>query len=289
MESARCRAFLAAVETGSFTKAAEKLRYTPSGVCQLVNALEKELGFVLLLRDKKGVRPTANGERILEVVRDFLQQEERLTQLASEINGLATGKISIGAYSSIASHWLPPIIKDFQAAYPQIEISLLEGIRQENEKWLADKIVDFAFYTYQEPMEYEWIPLAKDPMIAVLPTNHPLAHEKAYPLKNCQYEKFIMPALGRDDDVAELFRRNHISPQIVFSTLENFAALAMIEQGMGMSIMNDLITRNWTFDVVKLPLDPPQFIEMGIGIPSLRSASPASKRFIDYAVQRLTK
>ncbi len=78
-------------------------------------------------------------------------------------------------------------------------------------------------------------------------------------------------------------------PQVVFSTLENFSAMAMIEQGMGMSIMNDLITHHWNFNVVKLPLDPPQSIDLGIAIPSIKNVSPAAKRFIDYAVQQLRK
>ena len=138
-------------------------------------------------------------------------------------------------------------------------------------------------------MKYDWIPLKKDPMIAVLPPNHPMAHEASYPIENCQYEKFIMPGLSRDDDVLELFEQNHITPNVVFSTLENFSALAMIEQGMGKSIMNDLITQNWLCNVVKLPLDPPQSIDLGIAIPSIKSASPAAKRFIDYAVQQLRK
>lgn len=289
MESSRYRAFLASVETGSFTKAAERLNYTPSGVYQLVNALERDMGFPLLLRDKKGVKATANGEKVLLVIRELLRQEERLNQLASEINGLATGKITIGAYSSIASHWLPSVIKGFTEAYPKIEIHLMEGIWNENQEWLDSKIVDFAFFSYKYGMRYDWIPLRKDPMIAVLPLNHPLAHQDTYPLENCQYEKFIMPGLSRDDDVLELFKRNHISPQVVFSTLENFSAMAMIEQGMGMSIMNDLITHRWNFNVVKLPLDPPQSIDLGIAIPSIKNVSPAAKRFIDYAVQQLRK
>ena len=287
MESSRYRAFLASVETGSFTKAAERLNYTPSGVYQLVNALERDIGFPLLLRDKKGVKANANGEKMLLVIRELLRQEERLNQLASEINGLATGKITIGAYSSIASHWLPSVIKGFTEAYPKIEIHLMEGIWNENQEWLDSKIVDFTFFSYKYGMRYDWIPLRKDPMIAVLPLNHPLAHQDTYPLENCQYEKFIMPGLNRDDDVLELFKRNHISPQVVFSTLENFSAMAMIEQGMGMSIMNDLITHRWNFNVVKLPLDPPQSIDLGIAIPSIKKVSPAAKRFIDYAVQHL--
>ena len=63
METARCRAFLAAAETGSFSKAAEALSYTPSGVNQLVTALEKELGFPVFRRNTKGVTLTENGEQ----------------------------------------------------------------------------------------------------------------------------------------------------------------------------------------------------------------------------------
>jgi len=289
MDSARYKAFLAAVESGSFTKAAEKLNYTPSGVCQLVNALEKEIGFSLLYRDKKGVKLTAGGEALLPAMHDLLHQEERLIQMASELNGLAAGRITIGAYSSIATHWLPPVIKGFQAAYPKIEIHLREGIRQENERWLEDRVVDLAFVSHKRPMDYHWIPLQADPMIAVLPRDHPLAREKAYPLENCPHERFIMPALGRDDDVMELLKRNHLRLNIVFSTLENFTTMAMIEQGMGMSIMNALITKSWICDVAKLPLDPPQSIVLGIAVPSLEGASPAARRFIDYAVQQLKR
>lgn len=288
MDSTKCKVFITSVELGSFSKAATALGYTTSGVSQLVNAFEKEMGFPLLIRDKKGVKPTDNALKIIPVLRDILMQEERLNQINAEIKGLAVGSVTIGAYSSISTHWLPSVIKGFQEAYPQIEIRLMEGIRQEVESWLADKRTDISFLSYKEPMPYEWIPLAEDPMLAVLPKNHPLADEAVYPLQNCQYERFIMPALGRDDDVAELFRRNKLTPQICFSTLENFSTLALIEQGMGMSIMNELITKRWQCDVVKLPLDPPQQITLGMALPSLKTASPAVKRFVSYATNRLT-
>ena len=96
-----------------------------------------------------------------------------------------------------------------------------------------------------------------------------------------------MPAQGRDDDVIDLLKRHHIQPKISFSTLENFAALALIEEGLGMSIMNNLITLNYQCDVVKLPVDPPSSIKLGIAIPSLENASPAVRRFIDFAKQKL--
>ena len=217
----------------------------------------------------------------------MLHQEEELGQLTAMINGLAVGEIAIGSYSSVATHWLPPIIKDFQAAYPRIVIRLMEGIRQENIAWLESHQVDLAFCSYEDPMPYDYIPLAKDPMVAILPSDHPLAELPAYSLANCQHEKFIMPGKGQDEDVLAMFHRNHLSPRVSFSTLENFSTLAMIEQGMGMSIMNDLITRRWQFNAVKLPLDPPQYITLGIALPSLAQASPAVRRFVSYAKRRL--
>lgn len=71
METARCRAFMVSAEAGSFTRAAEQLNYTPSGVSQLVTAFENELGFALLRRTKRGVSLTESGKLIMPAVREF--------------------------------------------------------------------------------------------------------------------------------------------------------------------------------------------------------------------------
>ena len=289
METARCRAFLAAAETGSFSKAAEALSYTPSGVNQLVTALEKELGFPVFRRNTKGVTLTENGEMLLPAVREFLRQEDRIFELSAEMNGLLIGSVTIAAYSSIATHWLPAVISAFQQDYPQISIRLMEGIWQELSKWLDDRAADIGFFSYQEGMPYEWIPLAEDPMLALLPKDHPLAGAEAYPLKECANDRFIMPALGCDDDVTALFAKNGIVPNVQFTTLESFSVMSMVEQGLGMSVMNQLITEKRICDVVKLPLDPPSQITLGIALHSKADISPAVRMFLKYAVRMLTK
>ena len=289
METARCRAFLAAAETGSFSKAAEALSYTPSGVNQLVTALEKELGFPVFRRNTKGVTLTENGEMLLPAVREFLRQEDRIFELSAEMNGLLIGSVTIAAYSSIATHWLPAVISAFQQDYPQIRIRLMEGIWQEVSKWLDDRAADIGFFSYQEGMPYEWIPLAEDPMLALLPKDHPLAGAEAYPLKECANDRFIMPALGCDDDVTALFAKNGIVPNVQFTTLESFSVMSMVEQGLGMSVMNQLITEKRICDVVKLPLDPPSQITLGIALHSKADISPAVRMFLKYAARMLTK
>ena len=104
METRKWEALVTAAEMGSFTRAAEKLGCTQSGLTHMMNSLENEVGFPLLVRDKKGVRPTADGETVLLAMRDLLQQEDRLSQIAAEIRGLNIGSITISAYSSIATH-----------------------------------------------------------------------------------------------------------------------------------------------------------------------------------------
>lgn len=289
METARCRAFLTAAESGSFSAAAELLGYTPSGVSQLVSALEGELGVSLLSRSKRGVALTPSGESLLPAAREMLRQEQRLREQAAELKGLAMGSVTIATYASIARRWLPEVIRAFRADYPQIRIDVVEGIWQELHQMVGERRADMAFMSYAEPMPYDFVELTKDPMLAILPRDHPLAGAERYPLERCREETFIMPAKGRDVDIVEMLARAGIELQIKVSTLENLSALAMIEQGLGMSVMNDIITQRWECDVVKLPLDPPQEVTLGVAVPDLAHLAPAAKRFLDYAVARLKK
>ena len=287
MDTARYKAFLAAAELGSLSRAAEKLNYTPSGVSQLITALEADLGFSLLKRTRQGVSLTIDGEKMLPAIRAFVQQEVHIRELAADINGLCVGEIHIAAYSSIATHWLPKVIAAFKKDYPSVHIDLMEGVRQEVLKWVAQGKADIGFLSGGNDITYDWIPLADDPMIAVLPKSHPFAKETCYPLDCCGEERFIMPAMGKDEDVVNLFRKYGIQPHIVYSTNESFSAWKMVENGLGISITNELLMHGWSCDVAKLPVAPPEKITLGMIVPSLRHASPGVKRFVQYAKDRL--
>ncbi len=282
METARCKAFLAAADTGSFSKAAKLLSYTPSGVSQLVSALEADLGIPLLRRTNKGVSVTAEGGRLIPAVREFLNNEDNIYQLAADTKGLLIGSVTIAAYSSMATHWLPEIISRFQHDYPHVKITLLEGCSELN-RLLDEKTADLAFMSYREPLPYDWIPLSEDRMLAALPKDHPCAGLESYPFELCRNEKLILAGFGHDDDVMPLFEEFGIEPDIRFSTVESYSALKMVEQGLGISILNELITRNWPCEVVKIPISPPRSITLGMALINYRHASPAVRRFVKYA------
>ena len=274
-------------EEKNLTRAAEKLNYTASGVSQLISAMESEFGFLLLKRTTRGVVLTAEGERMLPAVRAFLSQENRMHELAANINGLDIGLINIASYSSIATHWLPKVIADFKKKYPNININLMEGVRQEVLKWIEEGRADIGLLSGGDDIDYDWIPLADDPMIAVLPKDHPLADAKEFPLDRCEQEEFIMPAMGKDEDVMKMLNKYDIVPNIVYSTNESFSAWALIENGLGISITNELLMHGWDCDVAKIPVSPPEKITLGMILPSVKHASPAVKRFVKYAVSEL--
>ena len=176
-------AFLKTVEYGSFTKAAESLSYSQSGISRMISDLEKEWQVSLLERGRAGVRLTSDGLTILPHIQTVVRAYQDLQREVDELNGLQSGLIRIGTFSSVATHWLPNIIKAFQKDYPNIDYELLLGDYTEIENWILEGRVDCGFLLLPVHPELEIIPLAKDELLAVLPENHPLAGCERFPVE----------------------------------------------------------------------------------------------------------
>lgn len=99
----RYEIFLKVCETGSFTKAAEALNYTQSGISQMMAGLEEELGVHLFARAKKGGVLTDNGQRLIPCIREMVNQQEKLRQAAFNINNKVEGRLRIGSLSSVTA------------------------------------------------------------------------------------------------------------------------------------------------------------------------------------------
>ena len=118
-------AFIKTVEYGSFTRAAGVLSYSQSGISRMINDLENEWNVSLLERGRAGVRLTSDGLKLLPFAQNVCNEYQKLQAQADELNGLQSGLIRIGTFSSIATYWLPNIIKEFQKDYPNIDYELL--------------------------------------------------------------------------------------------------------------------------------------------------------------------
>ena len=85
-----------------------------------------------------------------------------------------------------------------------------------------------------------------------------------------------------------VFARAGITPNVRYTSVDSRATFAMVQAGLGVSLNNQLITRGWdTTGIVILPVDPPQYAEIGIAAPAPEELSPAAKRFLAFARQTL--
>ncbi len=275
-------AFVKTVEYGSFTKAGEKLKYSQSAISRMINDLEKEWGVSLLERSRAGVRLTSDGLRLLPYAQNVCVDYEKLQSQIKEINGLQSGLIRIGTFSSVATHWLPNIIKEFQKDYPNIDYELLVGEYKEIEEWVAEGRVDCGFTILPVSEEIEAIFLEEDKLLAVLPKDHPLADCDRFPVKAlCDYP-FMLLEKSAKAEISEIFEKHNIKPNIHFTTLDDYAIMSMVESGLGISILPQLILKRIPYNIVTKELDVPAYRQIGLAIKDSRSTSVAVKKFLEY-------
>ena len=282
MESKKLEALLMAVDLGSFTKAAEVLGYTQSGLTHMMNSLEKEVGFTLLERGRSGVRLTEEGERIAPAVREFLQANARLDSVIEQVASSRTEIIRVSAYASIAMHWLPGIIQRFREEYPDVDVDIRMADHVDVPyELLAQGKMDAILVSPQDEGQYEWVHLADDPMFAVLPKDFDTQGMTTFPLAAFEARDFIMPSQGFDKDIMRIFNRIGVKPHILPTWVDDPTVISMVSHGLGVSMMTELTVRGRTDGVKLLPVEPASSRELGLADRSLDAASDGLRHFID--------
>ena len=279
---AKFEIFSAVVELGSLTKAGETLGLTQSAVSHAIASLESEWGFSILNRGRSGIQLTSNGERILKYIREILKWNEEMVQEIANINGLEVGTVRIGTISSVSIHWLPEIMKKFNENYPSIEIKLMEGDYDDVEHWISTGLVDFGFVSLPTLQHFEVMTLKKDRMLCVLSDAHPLAEQKEISFEMINEEPLIKSKKGSDNDLIRILKENNITPNIKFELADDQAIISMVENGMGISILPEMVLHRVPNNVRILKLEGENYRTLGIATTSFKSLAPATKKFIDY-------
>lgn len=279
-------AFVTAVEYGSFTKAAEILNYTQSAVSRMINDLETEWRISVLERRKSGVKLTSDGLAVFPYAQNLCKEYRRLQMQIDDINGIQSGLIRIGTFSSAATHWLPNIIKEFQKDHPNIDYELLLGDYTEIENWILEGRVDCGFLRLPTHPVLETIFLEQDKLLAVLPENHRLADKKTVSVSDLCTEPFMLLEKGAKADVSAIFDRCGLTPDIRFTTWDDYAVMSMVESGLGISILPELILKRIPYKIITKELDVPAYRNIGLAVRDKKTISLAVKKFMEYMKYR---
>lgn len=279
-------AFLKTVEYGSITKAAETLSYSQSGISRMIQDIEKDWGLSLLERNRGGVRLTSEGTKLLPHIQSLCTEYETLRRQAAELKGMGSGLIRIGTFSSVATHWLPNIIREFQKDYPNIAYELLLGDYKEIEAWIQEGRVDCGFLRLPTLPEFDTIFLEQDDFLVILPENHPLTQKEKISLPDLGKEPFLLLEKDQNTEISDFFRKHDFIPNVHFTLWDDYAILAMVEGGMGVSLLPRLILKRIPYRVAVRELDLPAYREIALVLKSQKNASLAVKHFLKYLSHR---
>lgn len=284
MSLKKYEAFVQTVRLGSLTRAAQSLGSTQSRISHILRDLEEEYGFSLMERSRGGIRLTEAGEMILPKMEAVLQKEQELTQLLEDIRCANAGTVRLGAFTSVAVHWLPGMIRAFQQAHPGAELEMFNGDYHDIEQWLRSGEIDLAFVTLPAPEGVRTIELIEDPLVAILPRGHRLAALDEIPIDEFRREPFISLLQSSAHDVHRALDKAGVTPDVKFTTKDDYAILAMVEQGLGVSIVPELLLKGRREDLEVRRLIPRATRTIALAVPE-GDALPVVEAFVNTAVE----
>ena len=144
MELRNLNTFVRAADAGSFSRAASELGYTQSTVTAQIQGLEEELGVQLFDRLPKGITLTRPGEVLLKHARSLLLEAEN-ARLAVKSQREPSGKLRIGAFSSLCTAFLPDLLRQYHQLYPKVDLVVRSGGIEALRDMLGSGRLDFAW------------------------------------------------------------------------------------------------------------------------------------------------
>lgn len=277
----RYEIFMKVCETGSFSRAAEALNYTQSGISQMMAGLEEELGVQLFARIKKGVILTENGKRLFPYIQEMVNQKDKLRQAAFDMNSKVEGKFRIGSFTSVTAMWLPDVIHFFRENYPKVEVQIFDGNYDEIRDWIVHGQVDCGFLSSIVADDLKFHPILKDPLCAVMQKGHPLASKRKVKLEELLDYPFIIETPGCDNDILHLLEKCGKKPEISYSFRDDSLIVAFVKNGLGVTVSQELVMKNFGDAVEVRPLEPESFRIIGLALAKTNN-SVVTRILLDY-------
>lgn len=243
MELRQLEYFVAVAEEANFTRAAERVRISQSGVSAQVRQLERELGADLIDRSTRTATLTSAGEAVLSHARAALASAGAVRQAIDEVNGLLRGRLVVGMVTGCTVLPLFEALATFHAAHPGVQVSLLE----DNSKDLVDGVragsIDFALIgtAAATPPDLNAHTVVSERLIALVPHDHALAGREHVTLAEVAAHPIVSMPEGTgirtvfDDSCAAAGLR----PLIALQASAAGAIAELAARGLGVAVLSE--------------------------------------------------
>ncbi len=271
-------------EHGSFSAAADALDYTQSAVSKQVAALEREVGAQLVVRELRPVRLTAAGEALVRRARAVLEGLAAAEAEVEAIAALETGRLRVGAYSSVGATLVVQAVAAFRERHPGVQISLLEAGRDRLVDGVRAGDLDVAAVfdfpalglTVDEGLESRH--LLDEPHELLVHPDHRLARKKTIRMGDLRDEDWLFPTLGPDSPTQKLFTAACAAagyePRIVFRVNDCEMFQGLVAAGVGIGFLPRLALHPVHPGVVIKPVaEAPMRRILAVALPGMRSAA----------------
>lgn len=279
------RAFCFAAQTGSISKAAEKLFLSQPSVSLQIQALERELGTTLFERRGPNIRLSPEGKILFELARPMVQGMDALPETFSALCGnLETGELNIAAGESTILYILPKPIKRFAERYPGISLKLHNVTGRDGLSMLRADEVDFAVGSMLEvPQDITYQPIfTYEPLLITAP-DHPLAKKSQVRLQDISPYGLILPPrhLSTWRLVDLVFQQHNVNYKIALEAGGWEVIKKYVELGLGISIVTGIcMSKNDRLAQIPLSQYFPKR-SYGVVLRNGKLMSPQAKRFIE--------
>lgn len=234
----------------NFSRAAEKLHIAQPSLSQQLSKLEKELGVLLFKRSTNSVELTHAGSVFVEKAQRIVDMTEQLRREMEDIAELRKGRIVVGSLPMTGSHVLPHVLTAFRAAYPEIELALVEETTSQLEQLTAAGGTDVSLLSLPlvEPsLAYE--PIIEEEIYLAVPPEHRLAaHAGAAPVSIAELrdEPFVLLKKGQGFRAIAfgLCEQAGFSPRTAFESSNIETVQSLVAAGMGVAFVPQMIARS---------------------------------------------
>ncbi|MFC6486765.1 LysR family transcriptional regulator [Nitratireductor sp. GCM10026969] len=284
---------VAIADTGAMTEAARQLNISQPSISSALNAAEEALGIQLFVRHHaRGVTPTVAGRRFVNEARLLLKQARDFERSIDSLGASMTGEITVGAFVTLATRYMPGLLSEFATRMPGITVRLKEGNQQEVVEDLLTGRTELALaYAYALPSEIEGERLIDLPPYLLLSADHPAASKPAVSLKEVAGEPFILLDLPHSRDYfMNLFMTCGVLPKIIYRSQSYELIRGLVGRSCGYTIHNALPGTSLTYDgsfvtarpiVEKLPAV--QVMCLHLGRSRMRPAVQTFAHFLEEA------